>query len=323
MKKSNVLRIAIIAVLSWVMATGSAAQEFPTRPILMVVGTAAGSSADAMARLVAGKMSKSLGQPVVVENRVGAGGAIGAAFVAKAPPDGQTILFIFTAALVQRGLNPQNSVDPVNDFAHIGMITKSAGLLLAPTSAPFKSVPELIAYAKTFPGKVDYGSAGIGSGSHYAIEAFSSKAGVKLNHVPYKGTSALMPDLLTGRIQLYYTNAADAVPAIASGKVVPLGIIGTKRISVLPDVPLIADMGINLSFEPWFGLVGPKAMRPGVVDKLNAALNVALSDAEVREWLTARSLDTVQSSPNAFAEYMRKDLADISEVIRQSGMKAE
>ena len=298
--------------------------RFPERPITLVVGWTAGGSADAVARLVANEMAGVLGQSVVVENRAGAGSNIGSELVARAKPDGYTIMLATSASHgFNSALFSKLPYKPVEDFAPIGMINTSPGTLLVPVDSPFRSVRDLIEAAKAQPGKLNYASAGIGSSQHLAGAMFKKLADVDIPHIPFKGAAPAMTDLMAGRVDMIITTGP--LPFIRSGKLRPLAVAARERHPALPDVPTFEQAGVKGFYtDNWYGLVAPAGTPRPVLDTLNAALNKALTKPEVqKQFIEQGAFPAKPGSPDAFWTFVKKQMPDAAELVRVSGAKVE
>jgi tripartite-type tricarboxylate transporter receptor subunit TctC len=313
-------------VLALVGALGpAAAQDYPNRPITLVVPFPPGGSTSIVARIVGEKMGEMLGQQMVIDNRGGAGGTIGTRAVAKSTPDGYTILLGYTGTLAI-GPTLYNNVgyDPRKDFAPIGLIGHAPNsLVLHPSFAP-RSVKELVDYAKANPGKVNYGSAGVGTVSHVSGVYFANAAGIKLTHIPYKGTGPALADLLGGHIPMAFAPIPATHANVAEGKLRGLAVTSAKRSSLLPDVPTIAEAGVP-GFEAslYYGLVAPAGTPRPIVDKLNQVLRAALASDDVRKRLATDGAEPTPGSPAEYAAFIDRDETKWSKVVKDSGAKAE
>src|SRR4051812_567825 len=264
------------------------AQDYPTRPITLVVGYAAGGGNDIMARVAAEKMTPALGQQIVIENRGGAGGSIATRQVAKAAPDGYTLGLGGTGTLaINPTLYGNVGYDPREDFEPIGLIGTSALVLVIHPSIPAHNVKELIAYAKANPGKLSYASAGVGSGIHLAAEYFRFRAGIEMTHVPYKGSAPALTDLVGGHVSMYFSSMPPVVGLLKDGKVRALAVTGLTRSPILPDVPVMAEAGSMPGFEAvlHYGIIAPAGTPRAIVDKLSTALRAAVLSNELKEKL--------------------------------------
>jgi len=304
----------------------AAAQDYPSRPITLVVPYAAGGGNDVMARIVAEKMSKSLGQQIVIENKGGAGGSIATRQVAKAAPDGYTLGLGGTGTLaINPTLYPNVGYDPRKDFAPVGLIATSALVVLVNTNVPAKSIPELIALAKKDPGKLTYASAGVGSGIHLGAELFATMADIKLTHVPYKGSSPALTDLIGGHVAIYFSSLPPAIALIKEGKVRALAVTGPKRSPLLPDLPTVAEAGPLPGYEAvlHYGIVAPAGTPQPVVDKLASAMKAAMAEPDVRERIAADGAEVMAMTPAEYAADIDAEETKWSAIVKLSGAKVE
>lgn len=312
-----------VGVLTLALATGALAQvSFPERPVRIIVGFPAGSTADIVARLVAGEMSGPLGQRVVVENRSGAGSAIAAEAVLRAGADGHTLL-LSTIANTILGNVVKLSFDFQKDFVPVGVLAETPGLLAAHPTAPH-SIRELIAAAKANPGNIDYASAGTGTVTHLWGELFQLVTGVKLTHVPYKGSGQAQVDLVAGRIKLLFTPAATVVPHIKAGRLIALGSIGRTQMSVLPGVPRLVDAGFP-GFESglWFGLNAPAATPRAAIERLNQACSKALASPEVLKRFAEQNIQALGGTSETFGTLIGQESEKWARVVKNAGIKTE
>ena len=302
----------------------AAAQDYPTRPITLVVPYPAGGGNDVLARLVAERMSKSLGGTIVVENRGGAGGTIATRQVAKSPPDGYTMLIATSSLAINPALYPNVGYDPRKDFAPIGLLASGANVVLVHPTVPAKSIPELIALAKAQPGKLNFASTGSGSSVHLAAELFAAMAGIKINHVPYRGSGPALNDLLGGHVTMMFATLPSAMGIVAGGKARALAVTGAKRSDAFPDLPTIAEAGLpGYAAELHYGLVAPAGTPRPIVDKLNAALRAALSDATLRERLGREGAVPLPSTPEEYAADIDAEEKKWGKIVRDAGVKGE
>jgi tripartite-type tricarboxylate transporter receptor subunit TctC len=313
--------VALAAAIA--MIGGAQAQDYPTRPITLVVPYAAGGGNDVMARIVGEKMSKTLGQQIVIDNRPGAGGALATRQVAKAAPDGYTLVIGGTGSLaVNPTLQPNVGYDVRKDFAAVGMIGSSAMIVLVHPRIAAKTIPELIALAKKEPGKFTFASAGVGSGIHLGAELFAHMAGVKLVHVPYKGTGPALTDLLGGHVSMYFSSLPSAIGIVKDGKVRALAVTGTARSKIFPDLPTVAEAALP-GFEAVlrYGIVAPAGTPRPIVDKLNAALRKALTDPDTVARMARDGTEASPGSPEDYATVIDREERKWSEVVKRSGAK--
>jgi len=316
---------APIAAVLVAVAGFAAADEYPNRPVTLVVPFPPGGSTTIVARIVADKLGEALGQQIIVDNRAGAGGTIGTRSVAKSPPDGYTILLGYTGALaIGPTLYSSAGYDPRKDFAPIGLIGNAPNSLVVHPSFPVHSVKELVDYAKAHPGEVNYGSAGVGTVSHVAGVYFANTAGIKLTHIPYKGTGPALTDLLGGHIPMAFAPIPATHANIAEGKLRGLAVTSAKRSSLLPDLPTIAESGVP-GFEAslFYGLAAPAGTPRPIVDKLSKALRDALTTDEVRQRLATDGTEPIPSSPEEYAVQIDRDVTKWSKVVIESGAKAD
>ncbi len=321
----NVLLAAALAAGPGMSAAPASAQDYSNRPITLIIPFPPGGSTTIVGRIVADKMSEALGQSIVVDNRGGAGGTIGTRAVAKSAPDGTTILLGYTGTLaIGPSLYGNVGYDPRKDFAPIGRIGTAPNTLVVHPSTPVHSVAELIAYAKANPGTVNYGSAGIGTVSHVCGEYFATVAGVKLTHIPYKGTGPAIIDLLGGHIPMAFAPVPATHENAKSGKLRMLAVTSAARSTLLPDVPTIAEAALP-GFEAVlrYGLVAPPGTPAAIVARLNAALNTALKSEDVRARLAIEGAEPLPSTPADYGADIDREETQWSKVVKSSGAKAE
>jgi len=293
------------------------AQPWPAKPIHVVVPSPPGGPPDLIIRMLAPKMS--FGQPLVIENRAGAGGIVGTAYVAKTPADGYTWLFTTASHVNTPPFNDNVPFDPVRDFTHVTLAAQNYGqALIVPPAAPYQSVQELIAHARAHPGKLNYGSAGIGTASHIPAELMKSMAGVDLVGVQYKGVAEVMTDVLTGRIDLFFVGTQIAAQQAHAGKVRVLALTGAKRWKGLPDVPTMQEAGFEgYNLINWFGLWLPAGAAPDIVKRIHAEVRNALADPDVKQQFDAQGLEGVGMPPAQFTEFVEKEARFINELARK------
>ena len=300
-----------------------AADPYPTRPVRMIVGFAPGGGTDLTARPVAQKMSELMGQQVIVENRPGAGGNIATEQVARAIPDGYTLLMGTIASLaISPGLYGNLRFDPETDFAPIIQVVDATNVLALHPSVPANSVKELIDLARQR--SLSAGSSGVAATGHLSIELFNLMAGVKLVHVPYKGGAPAMGDLVGGQVHLIFATAASAIPHIKSGRIKGIAVTTAKRSSLLPELPTISEAGLaGFDANNWYGLVAPARTPRAIIDQLNAEVTKILNMPDVRTTLFNQGLDPAPGTPEQFGAYIKSERAKWAKVIRESGAKAE
>jgi tripartite-type tricarboxylate transporter receptor subunit TctC len=302
-------------------ALSASADSWPSRPVKIVVGYPAGGASDVAARIVGEKLAQRLGQPVIIENKPGAAGNIGADFVAKAPPDGYTLLLGTISLSVNPSLYSKMTYDPVKDFTGISMISSTPFVLLVNAQAPYQSVKDLVAAARAHPGEIPYATAGNGSGSHLFMEQFSSMAGIKLKHIPYKGAAPAMTDVLGNQVSLTFDNILTTLPHIKSGKLRALAVSTAKRSTVQPDVPSLAESGVpGFDATAWFGLFAPAATPADVVQSLSRQVAEIVNEPETRAKLLKLGGEPVSSTPEAFNAFFRGEVARWAKVVKSAGV---
>src|SRR5436853_2184440 len=317
--------VRLVAVLMFAFCGAAAAQDYPARPITLVVPYAAGGGNDVMARIVAEKMSKSLGQQIVIENKGGAGGSIATRQVAKSAPDGYTLGLGGTGTLaINPTLYPNVGYDPRKDFAPVGLIATSALVVLVHPSIETKSIAELIALAKREPGRLNYASAGSGSGIHLGTELPAHMAGIKLTHIPYKGSAPALTDLLGGHVAIYLSSLPAAISLVKEGKVRALGVTGPKRSPIFPDLPTVSEAALP-GYEAvlHYGIVAPAGTPQPIIDKLNVALNAALSEDDVRARIVADGAEPLPTTPAEYAADIDREETKWSKIVKMSGARVE
>jgi tripartite-type tricarboxylate transporter receptor subunit TctC len=319
--KSNTYKI----FLSLALATGSvalpvAAQGYPVKPVRMIIPFSAGGAADVPGRIVTQKLAEVLRQQVVVENRPGAGSTIGADLAAKSAPDGYTLFMISNTHFVSAALHKKLAYDSLNDFTPVTQITSAPNVMVVHPSLPVKSVKELIALAKARPGQIDYASSGNGSTQHLTGALFANMAGIKITHIPYRGSGPVTSDLLGGQVQLAFPGIAGMLPHIKSGRLRPLGVTGSKRSPELPDVPTIAEAGVKgYEMVAWFGVSGPKGLPRDIQMKLHGDLLSVLKTPEMGRSLQAVGQEPAwQDSPEKFFD-LKVESAKCAKVVQASG----
>jgi len=307
-------------------AQGGAATAYPGKPIRFVVPFPPGGPLDIMARAIGQKLTESWSQPVVVDNRPGAGGSLGAELVAKAPGDGYTLLM---GAVSTHAINPhlyaRIGYDPFKDFVPVALVAEVPNVLVVNPTVPATSVQELVALAKAKPGYLNFGSGSTGSTGHLAGELFKSLAGVDMVHIPYKGGAPAMQDLLGGQVQLMFDNLANSLPQVKAGKLRALAVTTSSRSPAMPDLPTVNEAGVKgFDLSTWFGVFVPAGTPPEIVTKLNAGIVAALDSKELRERLAAMgTMPPGNNTPAAFAAFMRAENAKYAKVVKESGAKVD
>jgi tripartite-type tricarboxylate transporter receptor subunit TctC len=320
------LRIALAAGIGVSVLTGvAAAQVYPSRPIRLVVGFAAGGSTDFMARLLADKLRAPLHQPVLVENRTGANGALGAEYVAKSEPDGYTLYFTTAGvAAVYPHLRANPLYDPITDFVAVSRVAFNSTMLVVNAAMPANSATELAALARQSPGRITIAITGLGSVSHLGVELFQAAAGIKFQQVPYRGNSPAMTDLLGGQLDGLFGDGPTVMTHIAAGKIKALAATSRRRSDIFPDVPTFSEQGLaEVVADQWAGVLAPARTPVAIVAKLNAGIFAAMSDPEVRTKLAQTGVTPAPDSPEEFAQYLKDEYTRWGRVIRDKGIKVE
>ena len=325
--KRRTLALAVMAAgaVALLPLGASAQAAFPSKALTLVVPFSAGGTTDILARVVGQYMSKDLGQPVIIDNRAGAGGNIGAQLVARAAPDGYTLLMgtVGTHAINQ-SLYKKMAFDPIKDFAPISRVALVPNLLVANPSQPFKTVKEMIAYAKANPGKLTFASSGSGSSIHLSGEMFQQMAGVEMQHIPYKGSAPAMTDLLGGQTAIMFDNMPSAIGHVRAGKLRPIAVTTPNRSPALPNVPTIAESGVpGYSATSWFGILAPAGTPAPVIARLNASILKALADPDVKKKLAEQGAEPHGEKPEQFAEFIRSETEKWGKTVKVSGATAD
>jgi tripartite-type tricarboxylate transporter receptor subunit TctC len=320
-------RLPLISTLACALAAtalSTHAQNWPTRPIRLIIPSAPGGGTDITARMIAPKMSELLGQTVVIENRAGAAMMIGGEAVARAAPDGYTLLMGISTLTINPSIYAKMPYDAVRDFAPISLVVTLPNVLVSHPSLPSKTIRELIALAKTRPGQLNFGSAGVGSNPHLTMALFESMAGIKLTHVPYKGSGLALVDVVAGQISMMMSAVLSGLPHVNAGRLRAYGVTGAKRASSLPQTPTIAEAGVpGYEAVQWFGVLAPAATPRDIIIKIHGATARAVNDPDIRARFIADGSDPAGGTPEEFAELIRNDLAKWAKVIKAAGIKAD
>ena len=301
------------------------AETWPTRPIRFIVPFAPGGGGDVVGRIIGQRMSEQLGKPLVIDNRAGGGGTLGCELAAKAAPDGYTLLLGNVGPIaVGPALYPKLAYNPVRDFAPVTMIASFPNLLVANPGLPFKTVPELVAYAKSRPGTLNFASAGAGTSTHLAGELFKSVAGIDVVHVPYKGGAAAMTDIIAGQVAYYFGTMPSSMPLAKAGKLRALAVTSLTRSPAAPEVPTIAESGYpKFETAAWYGLMFPTGTPREIVARTNAATMVVLALPDIRERLVHEGSEPLGSTPAQFGAYIKAEIAKWSGVVKAAHLKAD
>ena len=316
-----VFAVSVAAIVVSVLAF---AADYPTRPITLIVPYPAGGGNDVIARLVAAKMSAGLGEPIVIENRGGAGSTIGTRDAARRAPDGYTLLIATSSLAINPSLYPDAGYDPKKDFAAVGLIAASPNLVLVNPSVPAHSIADLIALAKREPGGINFASTGSGTSTHLSAELFAAMASIKLNPIPYKGVAPALIDLVAGQVPLMFCPTASVIGLVRQHQVRALATTGAKRSLLFPDLPTVAEAGLpGYDAELHYGLVVPAGTPSAIAAKLNATLNDALADATVKDRLAVDGEVTLPGTSEAYAADITNEEAKWSGIIKKAGVTAE
>ena len=318
------LALPLITVSALGFQSTVVAQTFPTKTVTIVVPTAAGGANDAMARIIAQGLQAKLGQPVVVDNKAGANGAIAAEFVARAPADGHTILFGYIAT---HGMNPalqKLKYDPIADFEPIGLVASSPTLMVATNSLPVKNAAEFVALSKSKPGVMNYASAGKGTAPHFAAELFKMTTGADMEHVPYKGSAPAIVDTIGGTTQIMFPSLFTAYPQVKGGKIKALGLAGAKRSPLMPDVPTLAEQGIpNVNVGQWYALFAPSKTPTAVIQRLNKEVNLVLNDKANEKKIEDQGAEVETGTPEQLKTLVQKELVRWKSVVNTAKITAD
>ena len=320
----GLLALAVGAVFAPWPALAEPADAWPARPIRFILPFPPGGGTDILGRIIAERLTANLGQPVVTENRGGAGGNVGAEAAAKSAPDGYTIVLVAPSLAISPSLYAKLAYDPVRDFAPVSLVATVPNVMVTNPGVPARTLAEFIRLAKSKPGEMNFGSGGSGTSNHLAGELFNIVAGVRLVHVPYKGVNLAMNDVLSGRIQLVVIGVPATVPHIKAGKLRALAIVAPQRSPVLPDVPTVAEAGLpQFEVTTWYGILAPAGTPRPIVMRLNAELGKIMHAPELKDRLDALATDPVTSTPEEFAALIKREIVKWAAVVRDAGLKAD
>lgn len=314
------LQLVLAAVFLLWVGSGALAQQYPAKPVRLVVALAPGGGGDIVARVIAQQLSVRLGQPVVVENRVGGGGNIGAEHVAKSPPDGHTLFLVASNLAIAATLYKKLNFSPASDFTQIALIGTVPTLMVVSPGLPARDLKEFLALARSKPGGLSQASGGIGTSEHLAGEMLKAATGIQMVHVPYKGAAPAINDVIGGQASMMFTNQLSALPHVKSGKLRAIAIATAQRSAALSEVPTFAELGIpDFLVSIWWGLMGPSGMPRDVVMRLNQEVNAAIASPEIRERLAALSAEPLTGTPEMFAAFYAKEIRTWGDAVRKSG----
>jgi tripartite-type tricarboxylate transporter receptor subunit TctC len=301
-----------------------AAVRYPERPVRLVVPFAPGGTNDVIARIVGERLASRLGQPVVVDNRAGANSVVGSEIVARSTPDGHTLLIVAAGFAINPSLQRKLPYDTQRDFAPIGLVCGGPYLMVVHPSVPAKTVSDFVAWAKSRPGQVNYASVGVGSPPHLAAELLKITAAIDLNHVPYKGGGAVLPDLMAGRVSAFFGSISTLKPQVDAGKLRAIAVTTLKRASAMPDLPTFIESGLKgYEVDGWYGLLAPGKTPAMIVNRLNAELQQVLSEPETRERFLQRGMEPASGTAQAFATLIKSEMAKWGKVVRAAGIQPE
>jgi tripartite-type tricarboxylate transporter receptor subunit TctC len=317
------IRSVLIALCVVATSASVHGQAYPTRPVRLVVGFTPGGGVDINARLLAAKLSELLGQPVIVDNRPGAGTNIANEYVAKAAPDGYTLLMGSTAIAINMALYKNLSYDTLRDFVAVSIFSQSPNILVVNSSSPAKSMSELIALARAKPGLLNYSSAGAGTTQHLAGELLKLRTGTNIVHVPYKGSAPSLSALIAGDVDLSFANVPAILQHVKSGRLRPLASTGTRRSELMPDVPTMQEAGLGVEATVWYGVLAPAATPREIVNTLSDAIIKATRSPDIKQRLLDQGAEPVGNAPAEFDRILHKEVAKWGEVIRTSGIQVE
>jgi tripartite-type tricarboxylate transporter receptor subunit TctC len=325
MKPTHTGAFLLLAVATLAVSAPAAAQTYPSRPIRMVLPYPPGGGSDTIARPLAQKLSESLGQQVVVENRGGANGNIGMEHAARAAPDGYTIVLALTAQLaVNPGLYAKVPYDPIRDYVPITLLGTGTYVLVVHPSLPVKSVKELIALARVRPGQIAYSSSGNGSGGHLAAELLNSMAGIRMLHVPYKGGGPALVDLIAGQVQVLFSTQLASWPHIQGGRIRALAVSTAKRPASIPDLPTVAEAGLpGYDAGVWYGILAPAGTPREIITRLNAEIVRVLNLPDYRKFLVGNAIDPIGGPPEQLGQYIRTELVKWAKVVKDAGVRVD
>lgn len=307
-----------------IFSTSGTAQTYPARAVRIISPFAAGGSNDVVARLTGAKLSESMGQSFIVDNRPGAGGAVGTELVARSAPDGYTLLIVSNATLAIVPALRKTPYDPVKDFAPIGLIGTSPYVVVVHPTVPVKNIRELVALVKSRPGQLEFGSGGVGTPGHLAGAMLNTMTGIRMSHVPYKAGNLALNDLLGGHIALTFSNTITSSELIKSGRVRALAATSGQRITAFPDLPTVAESGVpNYDFSLWLGLAAPAATAAPIIQLISKALTGVLQGRDLQSRMQAQSIDTLSSTPQEFADKIRRDIVIYAKLVKETGARGE
>jgi len=315
----------LLTALLLVASLAALAQEpYPSKPVRLILPFPPGGGTDLLGRLIADRLSAALGQPVVTENRGGAGGNVGAEAAARSAPDGYTIVLVAPSIAISPTLYSKLNYDPIKDFAPIALVAQVPNVMVTHPSVPATTLAEFIAYARANPGKLNFGSGGLGTSNHLAGELFNLRTGAALTHVPYKGVNLAMNGVLAGEVHLVFIGVPVPAPHIKAGKLRGLAVLGRERSPLIPDVPTAAEAGLaDFDVTTWYGILAPAGTPRPIIQRLNAELTKMMQAPEIKERLAGMGTDPLTSTPEEFGAYIKREMARWGDVIRKAHLHAE
>ena len=322
MQRKTLIALAVVCAVLALLPGGARAQNYPERPVRVLIAFSPAGAIDILGRLIADRLSQRWGQQVVVENRPGGGGNIGAAAAATSPPDGYTLHFGAQTLGTNVTLSPTTAFHPVTSFEPIMLVGTALEIFMVANSTPFKSVKDVIDYAKAHPGKLNYASVGIGTSAHLATALFSDVVGVQMQHIPYSQMSQSYSDIFSGRTEVWFTTAGGSLPHIKSGKVRALAVNGPTRSKLLPELPTMVELGIDMKDESsWYGFFAPKGTPKAIIDKINRDLQAVIDTPEMRERELALGYRFIGGSPEVLAKHLKSEIAKWDELAKKGAFK--
>jgi len=315
----------LLAGLLLLASLGALAQEpYPSKPVRLILPFPPGGGTDLLGRLIADRLAASVGQPVVTENRGGAGGNVGAEAAARSAPDGYTIVLVAPSLAISPTLYAKLNYDPIKDFAPIALVAQVPNVMVTHPSVPARTLAEFIAYARANPGKLNFGSGGLGTSNHLAGELFNLRTGAGLIHVPYKGVNLAMNGVLAGEVHLVFLGVPVPAPHIKAGRLRGLAVLGHARSPLIPEVPTAAEAGLaDFDVTTWYGVLAPASTPRPIIQRLNAELTKMMQAPDIKERLAALGTDPLTSTPDEFGAYIKQEIAKWGDVIRKAGLHAE
>jgi tripartite-type tricarboxylate transporter receptor subunit TctC len=323
-RAARVLALGCVATGFALAPLGAVAQGYPNKPVRLIISFTPGSATDIVGRAVAAKLAEVWGQPVVAENRVGAGGSIGSAVVVQSAPDGYTLLANSSAHASNPAIYAKLPYDTLKDFTNLAPLAGQPNVLIVGPQSGWKTLKDFIAAAKAKPGDLNFSSAGVGSGTHLNLEKLKLMAGIDVSHIPYKGTPEAIGDTIAGRVCCYFAPITAAVPHVKGGKAMALGVSSAKRSELLPDVPTIAEAGVpGFEYNLWVGLWGPPGLPKDIADKINKDVNRALASPDLKGQLSKLGAEPMHMTSAEFTQFVRKEIDESQRIIKAAGIKPQ